>query len=164
VTTVTVGKNPFDLAITGSGAKAYVTNAGSNSVSVINTASNTGTPNLALSPGTQTGDNSYGYNFGPVSGSGSGTQTFTVSNTGTGGTQTLALVVTASSSSGGSFTISNDTCTGGQLAPNWTCTFLVNAALSCLESGVIAAIGEMSVTGQSTDVHYIDLTLAVVCQ
>jgi len=41
VATVTVGRNPVTVVITPDGTKAYVTNAGANSVSVIDTAANT---------------------------------------------------------------------------------------------------------------------------
>jgi len=41
VTTVGVRSNPVKIAITPNGARAYVTNAGANSVSVIDTATNT---------------------------------------------------------------------------------------------------------------------------
>jgi YVTN family beta-propeller protein len=40
VATVGVGANPVDVSITPDGARAYVTNAGSNSASVIDTSTN----------------------------------------------------------------------------------------------------------------------------
>jgi YVTN family beta-propeller protein len=40
VATVAVGSIPVDVSITPDGARAYVTNAGSNSVSVIDTSTN----------------------------------------------------------------------------------------------------------------------------
>jgi YVTN family beta-propeller protein len=40
VATIPVGRGPVDVAITPDGARAYVTNAGANSVSVIDTSTN----------------------------------------------------------------------------------------------------------------------------
>jgi YVTN family beta-propeller protein len=50
VTPVSVGHNPTDVAITADGKKAYVTNAGSRSVSVINTATNAVVATVAVGP------------------------------------------------------------------------------------------------------------------
>jgi len=47
-TTVPVGKEPFDVAVTPNGEYAYVTNQGSNSVSVISTATNTVTATVTV--------------------------------------------------------------------------------------------------------------------
>jgi YVTN family beta-propeller protein len=46
--TVLVGTNPFAVAITPDGTRAYVTNSADNSVSVIDTASNTVTATVAV--------------------------------------------------------------------------------------------------------------------
>ena len=46
--TITVGKQPFDVAVTPNGEYAYVTNGDSGSVSVIKTASNTVTATITL--------------------------------------------------------------------------------------------------------------------
>jgi YVTN family beta-propeller protein len=40
LTTVSVGSNPVDIAITADGTEAFITNANANSVSVIGTATN----------------------------------------------------------------------------------------------------------------------------
>ena len=46
--TVTVGSNPWGVAVTPNGAYAYVTNEGSDTVSVISTATNTVTATITV--------------------------------------------------------------------------------------------------------------------
>ena len=46
--TVTVGTNPYGVAVTPDGSKVYVANAGSNSVSVISTATNAVTATVTV--------------------------------------------------------------------------------------------------------------------
>jgi YVTN family beta-propeller protein len=48
VATVSVGTNPFGVAMTPDGSRVYVTNEGSNTVSVIDTATNTVTATVPV--------------------------------------------------------------------------------------------------------------------
>jgi YVTN family beta-propeller protein len=51
ITTISVGSEPYAVAITPNGAYAYITNADSNSVSVVNLATNTVTETLTVGAG-----------------------------------------------------------------------------------------------------------------
>ncbi|MGE7439645.1 YncE family protein, partial [Kitasatospora sp. NPDC001175] len=96
--TITVGTNPFAVAVSPDGTTAYVTNEGSNNVSVINTTTNTVTatitvgtnPNgVAVSPG---GTTAYITNFSSNDVSVINTTTDTVTTSVTVGTGPIGVV------------------------------------------------------------------------
>jgi hypothetical protein len=84
--------------------------------------------------------------------------TFMITNNGTGASNVLSLVEVNSTG----FSLSNDTCSGSALAPNGTCTFVVNftdPTCTAFQSFEV----NWSVNMQTNGFPYIALRVATLC-
>jgi len=81
-------------------------------VSIVNLASESGTPDISVSPGS--------YNFGNIGVQTTATHTFTISNAGTGN-----LIVGTIAVSGSDFSLGADNCSGKTVTPSSSCTVQV---------------------------------------
>ena len=128
-----------------------------------------GTPDLSLSPYSILGDTdpvtgtkNYFYDFGAAA---SGTQTFTVTNDGAGSATGPGPGLVVSVPAGGStFGLSNDTCSGFDLAAGAKCTFDVTATApaGCDAGTTFGPVG-VFVDEQDNGSPYIFMTVQIEC-